>query len=41
MTASRTIVGIDAGSGVMLKTEQAIKDYDLTGYNSRPVPAPA
>ncbi|MBJ9975610.1 glycine betaine ABC transporter substrate-binding protein [Pseudomonas sp. S75] len=26
------IVGIDAGSGVMLKTEQAIKDYDLTGY---------
>lgn len=26
------IVGIDAGSGVMLKTEQAIKDYDLNGY---------
>ena len=26
------IVGIDAGSGVMLKTDQAIKDYDLTGY---------
>lgn len=26
------IVGIDAGSGVMLKTEQAIKDYGLTGY---------
>lgn len=26
------IVGIDAGSGVMIKTEQAIKDYDLTGY---------
>ena len=25
------IVGIDAGSGVMLKTDQAIKDYDL-GY---------
>ena len=28
----KRIVGIDAGSGVMLKTEQAIKDYDLTGY---------
>ncbi|MFK8328888.1 glycine betaine ABC transporter substrate-binding protein [Pseudomonas sp. BJa5] len=27
------IVGIDAGSGVMLKTDQAIKDYGLTGYN--------
>lgn len=26
------IVGIDAGSGVMIKTEQAIKDYELTGY---------
>lgn len=26
------IVGIDAGSGVMLKTDQAIKDYDLSGY---------
>jgi len=26
------LVGIDAGSGVMIKTEQAIKDYDLTGY---------
>ena len=26
------IVGIDAGSGVMLKTDEAIKDYDLTGY---------
>ncbi|MFK0087837.1 glycine betaine ABC transporter substrate-binding protein [Pseudomonas sp. NPDC090755] len=26
------IVGIDAGSGVMLKTDQAIKDYDLNGY---------
>ncbi|MFJ4397137.1 glycine betaine ABC transporter substrate-binding protein [Pseudomonas sp. NPDC089396] len=26
------IVGIDAGSGVMIKTEQAIKDYNLTGY---------
>lgn len=26
------IVGIDAGSGVMIKTEQAIKDYDLAGY---------
>ena len=25
-------VGIDAGSGVMLKTDEAIKDYDLTGY---------
>ena len=28
----KKIVGIDAGSGVMIKTEQAIKDYDLTGY---------
>ncbi|MDH0647504.1 glycine betaine ABC transporter substrate-binding protein [Pseudomonas sp. GD03858] len=28
----KKIVGIDAGSGVMLKTEQAIKDYDLAGY---------
>lgn len=28
----KKIVGIDAGSGVMLKSEQAIKDYDLTGY---------
>jgi len=27
------IVGIDAGSGVMIKTAQAIKDYDLTGYD--------
>lgn len=26
------IVGIDAGSGVMLKTDEAIKDYDLKGY---------
>ncbi len=26
------IVGIDAGAGVMLKADQAIKDYDLTGY---------
>ena len=26
------IVGIDAGSGVMIKTDQAIKDYDLAGY---------
>ncbi len=26
------IVGIDAGSGVMIKTDQAIKDYDLKGY---------
>jgi len=26
------IVGIDAGSGVMLKTEQALKDYNLTDY---------
>ncbi|MBF8731467.1 MULTISPECIES: glycine betaine ABC transporter substrate-binding protein [Pseudomonas] len=26
------IVGIDAGSGVMLKTDQAIKDYALDGY---------
>ena len=31
-TFKQKIVGIDAGSGVMLKTEQAIKDYDLTGY---------
>lgn len=28
----KKIVGIDAGSGVMLKTDEAIKDYDLTGY---------
>lgn len=28
----KKIVGIDAGSGVMLKTDQAIKDYDLEGY---------
>ena len=28
----KKIVGIDAGSGVMLKTDQAIKDYDLAGY---------
>ncbi|MBF8781901.1 glycine betaine ABC transporter substrate-binding protein [Pseudomonas fulva] len=28
----RKIVGIDAGAGVMLKTDQAIKDYDLSGY---------
>ncbi len=26
------IVGIDAGSGVMLKTDQAIKDYGLSNY---------
>ncbi|MCS3468419.1 glycine betaine/proline transport system substrate-binding protein [Pseudomonas sp. JUb42] len=26
------ITGIDAGSGVMLKTDQAIKDYGLTDY---------
>ena len=26
------IIGIDAGSGVMLKTDEAIKDYDLKGY---------
>jgi len=31
-TFKQKIVGIDAGSGVMLKTDQAIKDYDLTGY---------
>ena len=31
-TFKNRIVGIDAGSGVMLKTDQAIKDYDLTGY---------
>jgi glycine betaine/proline transport system substrate-binding protein len=29
---SNRIVGIDAGSGVMLKTDQAIKDYGLSGY---------
>ncbi|MFJ4343808.1 glycine betaine ABC transporter substrate-binding protein [Pseudomonas sp. NPDC089401] len=29
------IIGIDAGSGVMIKTDQAIKDYDLTGYKLR------
>jgi len=28
----KKIVGIDAGSGVMLKTDQAIKDYGLDGY---------
>ncbi|WP_426150090.1 glycine betaine ABC transporter substrate-binding protein [Pseudomonas sp. DC3000-4b1] len=28
----KKIVGIDAGSGVMLKTDQAIKDYGLEGY---------
>ena len=28
----KKIVGIDAGSGVMIKTEQAIKDYGLDGY---------
>ncbi|KMM83897.1 glycine betaine/proline transport system substrate-binding protein [Pseudomonas taetrolens] len=28
----KKIVGIDAGSGVMLKTDEAIKDYDLAGY---------
>lgn len=28
----KRIVGIDAGSGVMIKTEQAIKDYGLDGY---------
>ncbi|MGZ7459054.1 glycine betaine ABC transporter substrate-binding protein [Pseudomonas sp. Ma2-10] len=27
------IVGIDAGSGVMLKTDQAIKDYGLDNYS--------
>ncbi|MDN7141037.1 glycine betaine ABC transporter substrate-binding protein [Pseudomonas sp. JQ170] len=31
-TFKKKIVGIDAGSGVMLKTDQAIKDYDLSGY---------
>ncbi|UVJ42825.1 glycine betaine ABC transporter substrate-binding protein [Pseudomonas sp. LS1212] len=31
-TFKQKIVGIDAGSGVMLKTDQVIKDYDLTGY---------
>lgn len=29
---NKKIVGIDAGSGVMLKTDQAIKDYGLDGY---------
>jgi glycine betaine/proline transport system substrate-binding protein len=29
---SNRIVGIDAGSGVMLKTDQAIKDYGLSSY---------
>ena len=28
----KKIVGIDAGSGVMLTTDQAIKDYGLEGY---------
>jgi glycine betaine/proline transport system substrate-binding protein len=28
----KKIVGIDAGSGVMIKTDQAIKDYGLDGY---------
>jgi glycine betaine/proline transport system substrate-binding protein len=28
----KKIVGIDAGSGVMLTTDQAIKDYGLDGY---------
>lgn len=28
----KKITGIDAGSGVMLKTDQAIKDYGLDGY---------
>lgn len=27
------IVGIDAGSGVMLATDKAVIDYDLTGYS--------
>jgi len=31
-TFGKKIVGIDAGSGVMLKTDQAIKDYALDGY---------
>lgn len=31
-TFKNRIVGIDAGAGVMLKTEQAIKDYGLSGY---------
>ena len=31
-TFKNKIVGIDAGSGVMLKTDEAIKDYDLKGY---------
>ncbi|AMB87078.1 glycine/betaine ABC transporter substrate-binding protein [Pseudomonas agarici] len=31
-TFKNKIVGIDAGSGVMLKTEQAIKDYGLDTY---------
>jgi glycine betaine/proline transport system substrate-binding protein len=28
----KKITGIDAGSGVMIKTDQAIKDYGLDGY---------
>ncbi|AIS16844.1 glycine/betaine ABC transporter substrate-binding protein [Pseudomonas rhizosphaerae] len=31
-TFKNRIVGIDAGAGVMLKTEQAIKDYGLSAY---------
>ncbi|WNC08827.1 glycine betaine ABC transporter substrate-binding protein [Pseudomonas coleopterorum] len=31
-TFKNRIVGIDAGAGVMLKTEQAIKDYGLSSY---------
>ncbi|MFG6206908.1 MULTISPECIES: glycine betaine ABC transporter substrate-binding protein [Pseudomonas] len=32
-TFKNRIVGIDAGSGVMLKTDQAIKDYGLDKYS--------
>ncbi len=28
----KQITGIDAGSGVMIKADQAIKDYDLAGF---------
>ncbi|NBA98615.1 glycine betaine ABC transporter substrate-binding protein [Pseudomonas sp. R5(2019)] len=35
-TFKNKIVGIDAGSGVMIKTQQAIKDYDLSSYKLQP-----
>ena len=34
----KKIVGIDAGSGVMIKTEQAIKDYDPVSYTHLTLP---